>query len=211
MKKEFRLEHLGFCGILSLLSYAAMVFISPIAYPGYDWLSMAVSDLSAVGAPSVDLADRLNALFGPCGLVSIMAVCVAVSCQDGNLFKIGIGLFAAMEWITNIGYKMFPLVANESMSSFQNVMHIVVTILVVILSIASLICIIIGARTDGLRSLSNWALICFLMMFIGALGTGIAPKNLFGLFERLSAFSVVIFNCILGVYLLRGDLNNRRF
>ena len=29
---------------------------------------MAVSELSAVGAPSADLANRLNCLFGPCGL-----------------------------------------------------------------------------------------------------------------------------------------------
>ena len=49
-----KLKHLGLFGIISLLSYTAMVVFSPLAYPGYDWLSMAVSDLSAVGAPSAD-------------------------------------------------------------------------------------------------------------------------------------------------------------
>ena len=68
-----KLTKLGICGIISLLSYTAMVVFSPLAYPGYDWLSMAVSDLSAVGAPSAELARQLNALYGPCGLVSIMA------------------------------------------------------------------------------------------------------------------------------------------
>ena len=41
-------------------------------------------------------------------------------------------------------------------------------------------------------------------MMIGALGTGIMPKSVFGLFERFSTFSAVVFNAILGVYLLKG-------
>lgn len=61
-----KLSHLGIFGSLSLLSYGAMVLFSPLAYPGYDWMSMAVSDLSAVGAPSRELAAQLNSLFGPC-------------------------------------------------------------------------------------------------------------------------------------------------
>lgn len=72
-------NHLGIFGIISLLSYTAMVVFSPLAYPGYDWMSMAVSDLCAEGAPSAALAARLNALFGPCALVSVMAVCVGVA------------------------------------------------------------------------------------------------------------------------------------
>ena len=71
---EKRLRKLGILGIISLLSYMAMVVFSPFAYPGYDWLSMAVSDLSAEGAPSAELASQLNALFGPCGLVSIIGI-----------------------------------------------------------------------------------------------------------------------------------------
>ena len=55
-----KLTKLGICGIISLLSYTAMVVFSPLVYPGYDWLSMAVSELSAVGAPSAELAGRLN-------------------------------------------------------------------------------------------------------------------------------------------------------
>ncbi len=78
-----KLSRLGICGIISLLSYTAMVVLSPLAYPGYDWLSMAVSDLTAVGAPSAELAGQLNALYGPCGLVSIMAVCVLLRCSLG--------------------------------------------------------------------------------------------------------------------------------
>lgn len=94
---EKRLRALGILGVISLLSYTAMVVFSPLAYPGYDWLSMAVSDLSAEGAPSQALAGQLNALFGPCALVSIMAVCVGVAGCRSRVLKAGIACFAAME------------------------------------------------------------------------------------------------------------------
>ncbi len=199
-----KLKHLGIFGIISLLSYTAMMVFSPLAYPGYNWLSMAVSDLSAVGAPSAALAERLNALFGPCAVVSVMAVCVGAAGCRSKLLKTGIGSFAAMEWITVVGYKMFPWVQGVAASSFQNVMHLLVTALVVLLSIISLLLIAIGGRKERLPSLSNWAIGCLAAMMIGALGTGIMPKSVFGLFERFSTFSAVVFNAILGVYLLRG-------
>ena len=197
-----KLKHLGIFGIISLLSYTAMVIFSPLAYPGYDWLSMAVSDLSAVGAPSAALAERLNALFGPCAVVSVMAACVGAAGCRSKLLKTGIAFFAAMEWITVVGYKMFPLIQGEAVSAFQNMMHILVTVLVVLFSIISLVLIAVGGRKEQLPSLSNWAIGCLAAMMIGALGTGILPKSVFGLFERFSTFSAVIFNAVLGTYLL---------
>ena len=199
-----KLRHLGIFGIISLLSYGAMVFFSPLAYPGYDPLSMAISDLSAVGAPSAALAERLNALYGPAAVVSAMAVCVGASACRSKLLKAGIGLFAAMEWISTAGYRMFPLVMGEDMSSFQNVMHILVTVLVVALSVLSLALILAGGRIEGLPSLSLAAGLCLLCMMAGAMGTGLMPGGVFGLFERLSAFSAVVFNAFLGFFLWTG-------
>jgi hypothetical protein len=37
-------------------------------------------------------------------------------------------------------------------------------------------------------------------MFFGSLGTGIAPKEYFGVFERFSVFSVVIYTAFLGLF-----------
>ena len=94
---ERHLRRLGILDVISLMSYTAMVVFSPLAYPGYDWLSMAVSDLSAEGVPSQALAGQLNALFGPCGLVCIMSVCVGASGCRARSLKAGIFAFAAME------------------------------------------------------------------------------------------------------------------
>lgn len=201
---EKRLRMLGILGVISLLSYTAMVVFSPLAYPGYDWLSMAVSDLSAEGAPSEDLASQLNALFGPCGLVSIMAVCVGVVGCKSKRLKLGIYFFAAMEWACNVGYSLFPWVKEAPASNPQNFMHLFVTVLVVVLSLASLILVAIGAGKEQMKSLSIWASVCLAAMMIGPIGTTLLPKEVFGLFERFSTFSAVVFNAILGIYLMKG-------
>ena len=133
-----------------------------------------------------------------------MAVCVGASGCRSKLLRTGIGLFAAMEWISTAGYRMFPLVMGEDMASFQNVMHILVTVLVVALSVLSLVLILAGGRREGLPSLSLAAGLCLFCMLAGAMGTGLMPKGVFGLFERLSAFSAVVFNAFLGVFLWKG-------
>ena len=136
---EKNLKRLGVFGIISLLSYTAMVVFSPLAYPGYDWMSMAVSDLCAEGAPSEELASQLNALFGPCALVSVMAVCVGITGCKVRSLKLGIYCFTAMEWVCNVGYEMFPWMSGAAATEPQNVMHFIVTILIVALSLAALI------------------------------------------------------------------------
>ena len=73
--KSTKLEVLGLLGVVSFLSYLSMVVISPMFYPGYNSMTMAVSELSAVSSPSKAIADQLNSLFGPCGL-SVYCCCM---------------------------------------------------------------------------------------------------------------------------------------
>lgn len=203
---EKRLRLLGLLGVVSLLSYSAFVFISPFFYPGYDWLSSAVSDLCAADAPSLSVANRLNALFGPCGVVSATAVWVASARNRSKLLKSGVSSFLIMEWVCYVGYELFPWVSGDSFSSFGNIMHLLVTVLVVLFSILSMVLIALSGRKSGISSLSVWALSALIMMTLGAIGTGVMPKAVFGLFERFSTFSTVIFNAILGLYLFSGKL-----
>ena len=167
-------------------------------------MSMAVSDLSAVGAPSRELAAQLNSLFGPCAVVSIMAVCVAIRNCEEKLLRSGVYLFAVMEWLGTVGYGCFSWISDAQGTNIQNIIHILVTVFVVLLSIVSKSMIIYGTRKSNLKSLGIWSLICLILMFVGALGTNVFPENVFGIFERMSTFSAVIFNAVLGWYLYTG-------
>ena len=203
MKKPL-LNRLGLLGVVSLLSYTAAVIFSPLKYNGYNWMAQAVSDLSAVSAPSRELWNQLSALYVPCGIVSVMAVCVYAGGKLNKALRTGIFLFAAMQWISAVGYAMFPLTQAGTPSGFQNVMHLLVTAAVVLLSIASLGMIAVGGlRNRCCRSLSLWALAALALMLVGGIGSGLVPGEYFGIPERFSVFSAVGFNAVLGIYLYR--------
>lgn len=84
-------------------------------------------------------------------------------------------------------------------------MHLGVTVLVVVLSLVSLVLIAVGAGKEQMKSLRIWAIVCLVAMMIGPIGTALLPKSVFGLFERFSTFSAVVFNAVLGSYLMKGN------
>lgn len=209
--KKKLLNWLGLIGIIQLISYTAAIIFSPMAFPGYDWKSMAASDLSAMDAPSRILWDQLSAFYNVGSVVC--ATCVSIYVSDKRistkLFRLGVYLFTIMNWISNVGYKMFPLSdSGKNIEGFQEIMHMVTTAAVVLLSIVSLVLlIIVGCKKKEMRGIGIWAIIALILMFVGAIGSGAVPKEYFGIFERFSTFSAVGFNAVLGVYLFKGFNN----
>lgn len=200
--KKTLVQKLGLLGIVSFLSYTAAVVFAPLAYPGYDWMAQAVSDLSAANAPSLALWNQLSALYNVCEVVSVTVVCIGIQGQKTKLLRSGIYLFAAMEWISAVGYRMFPLSSSGYAGTFQDVMHMVITALVVLLSIVSLtVLIIAGVKSKNCRSYSICAGVALCMMLVGAMGMRIVPTAYFGIIERFSVFAATGFNAALGIHL----------
>ena len=203
--KKKLINWLGLIGIIQLISYTAALVFSPMAFPGYDWKSMAASDLSAMDAPSRMLWDQLSAFYNVGSVVCATCVSIYVSEKkiSTKLFRLGVYLFTVMNWISNVGYKMFPLSdSGKDIAGFQEIMHMVVTAAVVLLSIVSLVLlIIVGCKKKEMRGIGIWAIIALILMFAGAIGSGAVPPEYFGIFERFSTFSAVGFNAVLGIYL----------
>lgn len=196
---------LGLLGLVSLLSYTAAVLFSPMDYPGYDWMAQAVSDLSAETAPSRSLWNQLAALYAPCGIVCCTVCCIAIQNHYNRALRLGVYLFAVMNWVSAVGYAMFPLSEVGTPNGFQNRMHLAVTTVVVILSVVSLALILGGGlRKKICPSLGLWAAAALLFMFAGAVGTNIVPASYFGIPERFSVFAATGFNAVLGIYLFYG-------
>lgn len=205
MRKRL-LNYCGLLGVVSLLSYTAAVVFSPMAYPGYDWMSQAVSDLSAANAPSLGLWNQLSSLYNVCEVLCVMMVCLGIQGKKTKLLRSGIYTFAVMEWVSAVGFRMFPLSDSGYAGTFQDKMHISASVLVVALSIASLVMIIIaGIRDKGCRSYGICAGIALGMMLVGALGMKIVPAEYFGIVERFSVFAATGFNAALGIHLFCSD------
>ena len=203
MKKNF-INYCGLLGIVAFLSYTAAVVLSPLAYPGYNWMAQAVSDLSAANAPSLRLWNQLSSLYSVCTLVCAMMVCAGIQGRGSKTLRLGIYLFTAMEWISAVGFTMFPLTDSGYAGTFQDQMHIFSTIIVVLLSIISLVLIMIaGIKDKEYRLYGVFAGIAFGMMLVGAMGMNIVPKEYFGVVERFSVFAAVGYNAVLGVQLFR--------
>lgn len=201
MKKSL-LQKLGLLGVVSLLSYTSAVVFSSSAYPGYNWMSQAVSDLSAANAPSLALWNRLSSFYNICEVLCATLVCIGIQGKKSKLLRVGVYTFAVMEWISAVGFRMFPLSDSGYAGTFQDKMHLIITGLVVVLSIASLTVIIIaGARDKSSRSYGVCAGIALGMMLVGALGMKLVPAEYFGIVERFSVFAATGFNAALGIHL----------
>jgi len=206
-QKKTLINRLGLLGIVSFISYAVAVIFAPLAYPEYDWMSQAVSDLSAADSPSFVLWSQLSSLYGVGGITCLMMVCVAIKDKFNRTLRVGIYLFAVMFWVSVVGFSAFPLSeGGTSGTTFQDIMHFVVTGIVVVLSIVSLSLIMTGGYyKKRFTSLAIYATVALALMFIGAIGTGIAPAEYFGVFQRFSnVISVNGFLAVLGLYLFSG-------
>lgn len=207
MKNRTLINYMGLFGIAAFLSYIAAMVFSPSAYPGYDWMSQAVSDLSAVNAPSRDRWGQLAALYNSFTLPCLFAACIYACDKLNKPLRVGIYLFTLMSCISKVGYGMFPLSDSGNAGKFQDIMHVyVVTPIVVMLSIASLVTIMVGGyRSKGkYRIIAICATVALGMMFAGPIGMGAFPKSYFGIFERFSVLAATGFTMVIGIYLFNG-------
>ncbi|HNW86044.1 MAG TPA: DUF998 domain-containing protein [Candidatus Limiplasma sp.] len=205
IKREKALRAMGILGIVSLISYTAAVLFAPLAYPGYQWMRQAVSDLSANNAPSRTLWNQLASLYNLCGSAALLMICVYVQGKLTRTLRTGLYAFTLMQWISAVGYAMFPLTDSGYAGTFQDGMHLAVTAAVVMLSIASLVTLMAGGyRRRAYVSLAVWATVALGLMCLGAVGMNLVPKDLFGVTERCSVFAATGFTAVLGVYLLQG-------
>lgn len=191
-----------FCltGLLGIVFYLAHDVIGAMNYPGYNWMSQAVSDLTATDAPSFAIASGLSSVYGIMSVACCLFVCV-LSAKRHKLTRIGIALFTVMNLISAVGYSIFPLSGAGYDGSVQSFIHVyVITTAVVLLSIVSLILIAIGSFKDKQKGIAICALIALVLMFVGAVGSNVVPKEYFGIVERFSTYSAVVFTGVLGVY-----------
>jgi hypothetical protein len=68
-----------------------------------------------------------------------------------------------------------------------------------------------GYHNKKFVSLAVYATIALTLMFVGAIGTSIAPTEYFGVFQRFSnVISANGFLAILGIYLFIGRIEEKR-
>ena len=203
IKKQMKIWILV-CGILAIVFYVLHDIVGALNYPGYKWMEQAVSDLTATDAPSRTVAGGLTTIHGIFNCVCCAFIVVLVR-NERKSFRIGVYLFALMHAVSAIGYSLFPLTGSGYDGSFRSFIHVyVVTVLVVFLAISSLILIAVGSFKDKNKKLGILAIIALALMMTTPISFSV-PKEIFGIIERLTVYSSVLFTGVLSVYFYRKN------
>ena len=202
-----RLERsLLFCGIISSLLYAAINFITPFYFPGYNIASQTVSELSAIDAPSRSLWVGLCSFYS----VSIIAFgCgIWIAAQSNRLLRTDAILFL----IYGIsGFFWPPMHLRETIAAgggtFTDTMHIAFAIATILLMML-MIGFATGALGKQFRLYSILTLILFMVFgfLTGKESPGISsgqPTPWIGIWERINIGLFLLWVIVLALVLLR--------
>ena len=201
MKNKKLINWLCLSGVISIIFYLLHDIIGAMNYPGYNWMSQAVSDLTSTDAPSFVVASGFVTVYKILNCLCCALLCILIKNEDKKTLRLGVYLFSIMNFISAIGYALFPLSSAGYDGSMQSFIHVyILTTLVVISSIVSLVLIAIGSFKSKYKLLGISAIISLILMFIGAVGSANVSKDIFGIVERFSTYSAVVFTGILGIF-----------
>ena len=199
MKKRTRIQWLALIGAIGTVFYFFHIIFGKLSYPDYSAMAQAVSDLTATTAPSREVASYFTGLYASFSIAAFVLLCVFYQDRMNKAFRIGIYLFTAMHLTSAIGF--VPLSEPGYEGALQDVIHVVATAFVVLFSIASMIFIAVGCiKSKTYKAFGIFTITVLGIMALGSIGTGIVPIEYFGIPQRVSVYSVVIYSAVLSLF-----------
>lgn len=199
------------CGVLSSLLYLATDVLGGMRYPGYSFTSRAISELSAIGAPSKSLVDPLFFLYNVLALAFGIGVLRAAA---GRQRALGVTAAALIGYgalgvaiMAVAGSNAFAMHQRGSGSLASDAPHIILTAAFVLLL---LLAIGFGAFALG-RRFRVYSLVTLLVVIaFGAITTPYAPRLAagqstpgLGIVERIAVYAALLWLAVLAIVLLR--------
>jgi len=189
-------------GIFSVIFYFLHVILGEIFYEGYNPLAQAVSDLTASNSPSRNIARLFSTLYGICAVTFSIGFFAYLKNIINKAVTVSSFIFCIMNTISFLGYAFFPLSESGYAGTFQDKMHVVVTVLVVLSTIVSLVLYTIGFfRTKEHKRLGIISISALLILMVGAMLINIMPKEYFGVAERINVYAIIIYTGILSLWM----------
>jgi hypothetical membrane protein len=189
-------------GIFSVVFYFLHVILGEIFYEGYNPLAQAISDLTASNSPSKNIARLFSMLYGICAVIFSIGFFVYIRNKINKAVTVSSFIFCTMNIISFFGYTFFPLSESGYAGTFQDKMHMVVTVLVVLLTIVSLVVFTIGFfRAKEYKWLGVISISTLLILMVGAMLINTVPKEYFGVAERINVYSIILYTGILSLWM----------
>ena len=198
------------CGALSAICYILHQIVGAILWSEYNWLSMAVSELSTTTAPNQNVISFFLNIYGWCYVAFTIFLIIILWGKTHFLAKVGSVVLFLSAIISKVGYGLFPFNGEAAGFTGNNIAHIIVTALIVIFTIAAGFLLAIGfMKTPKLKALGRFMLACAIVFTIsGAMAGGMIANNhpLGGLVQRINSGTLQLYVFILSLYFYKHDL-----
>ncbi len=194
------------CGILSSLLYVGTDILAGTLWKGYIFTDQAISELSAIGAPTRPLVAPLLIIY----IVLLLAFGFGVwrSAGRNRALRVTGGLWILIALI-GVAWTPFPMHLGEPVSSFANTVH---SVFAGIQVVSTLLAIGFGAVAyrNWFRFYSIGTILTLLIagvvgFWLAAAQGGIAPPHWFGVIERINVYGYLQWVAVLAIILLRSD------
>ncbi|EOG3621032.1 DUF998 domain-containing protein [Pseudomonas putida] len=176
-------------GLLIPLWLLAGVWLTALAYPGYDHLQQAMSQLGATGSPTHSWSPLLNN-FPLAGLFGLFAWGLARRWRGSKLALLSAGL-VLLHGIGSLGTGWFPCdqgCAPTQPSTAQQLHNLSGLLMFLSLTVASALWAWQGSRIAGSPAYALFSLVCVVLAIVTVILMGQAAQSgqLFGLYQRLN-------------------------
>ena|SRR5918997_6340298 len=201
------------CGILASLLYVATDILAGMLWEGYSFSSQAISELSAIGAPTRPLVVTLGLIYDV--LLIAFGLCVWAIAGGGGQRKRALrlvgGLLVGIGAIGFVWAPFFPMHLRGAEMTFTDTMHWAIAGVVVLLILVMIALGAIAYRRKWFRLYSVGTLVTLLLIgmwsiFVG--GAGIAaeqPTPFFGMMERITVYGYLAWVAALAIAMLRRE------
>jgi hypothetical protein len=192
------------CGIIAAVLYIGTDIFAAMQYPGYSYLDQAISELSAIGAPTTPLWVGMTFLFNPLLIAFGIGVWRAAGCKRSLRIT---GILLSVWGLIGFVWLFFPMNMRGAIGSISDTMHLVmsgvtVLLMVVFIGFGS------GARGKWFRLYSILTILAMLGFgaLVGMQAPMVAaqlPTPWMGVMERVSVYAPMIWTLVLAIVLFQ--------
>lgn len=195
------------CGVLAALLYVLTDILAAVRYEGYSYAAQAVSELSALGAPTRRFAVPLFLTHAVLQILFGFGVWMSADRKRG--LRLTAALLASIGLVGLVTASFFPMHMRGSEETLTDTMHIILTSVTVLLI---LLTIVIGATAFGKR-FRFYSIATIVVLIVGGTlawmdAARIAanlPTPWLGVTERINIYGYMLWMAVLAVALLRRN------
>jgi Protein of unknown function (DUF998) len=197
-------KYLTSLGMIGVIFYFFHTILGNILWADYNPITMDISSLTADGAPNAQLLRILGLIYSICMILMVIALVIKAFNKYHSLLKVGYVVLLIMQLTSAFGYSLFPLTGDKTQMNFQNMMHIIVTVVVVFTTIGSSFLIALGyLKQENMKRLGKISLVFAILITLFGMFNPISMAmqlNVLGLSERLVIYTIQVFMFILSYY-----------